>query len=148
MQSKKVGKILELFISIKGDLNRSKRDDIALNENGVKSDKFYGKNIKRSVLITSIASYNLSTQNDIDMDYGQLGENILIDYNPYHLKEGSVIIIGDVILEITQQCTLCKSLAKVNETLPELLKEHRGVFAKVISSGIIHKDDIIYLEDK
>jgi len=148
MQSKKVGKILELFISIKGDLNRSKRDDIALNENGVKSVKFYGKNIKRSVLITSIASYNLSTQNDIDMDYGQLGENILIDYNPYHLKEGSVIIIGDVILEITQQCTLCKSLAKVNETLPELLKEHRGVFAKVISSGIIHKDDIIYLEDK
>ena len=148
MQSKKVGKILELFISIKGDLNRSNKNDIDLDENGVKNDKFYGKNIQRSVLITSMASYDLSTQNDIDMNYGQLGENILIDYNPYHLTEGSRLIIGDVILEISQQCTLCKSLAKVDENLPELLKEHRGVFAKVISSGIIHKDDIIYLQDK
>ncbi len=148
MQSKKVGKILELFISIKGNLNRTKKNDIDLNENGVKNDKFYGKNIQRSVLITSMASYGLSTQNNIDMNYGQLGENILIDYNPYHLKEGSKVIIGDVILEITQQCTLCKSLAKIDKDLPELLKEHRGVFAKVISNGIIHKGDTIYLLDK
>ena len=145
MQNKKVGKILELFVSVKGDLNRSNKTNIDLDTNGVKNDKFYGKNIKRSVLITSIASYDLSIQNDIDMNYGQLGENILIDYNPYHLKEGSKLIIGDVILEISHHCTLCKSLAKVDKNLPELLKEHRGVFAKVISSGIIHKDDTIHL---
>ncbi len=148
MQSKKVGKILELFISIKGNLNRFSQNNIDLDENGVKNDKFYGKNIQRSVLITSIASYELSTQNNIDMNYGQLGENILIDYNPYHLKEGTRIIIGNTILEISQQCTLCKSLAKVNENLPELLKEHRGVFAKVINNGIIHKGDTIHLLDK
>ncbi len=148
MQKKEVGKILELFISVKDELNRTNKTNIDLDENGVKSDKFYGHNIQRSVLITSTASYNLSTQNDIDMNYGQLGENILIDYNPYQLKEGTQIIIGDVTLEITQHCTLCKSLAKVNKRLPELLKEHRGVFAKVISNGNIHKSDIIYLLDK
>ncbi|MCK5111388.1 MAG: MOSC domain-containing protein [Arcobacteraceae bacterium] len=148
MQSKKVGKILELFISIKGDLNRSNKIDIDLDENGVKNDKFYGKNVQRSVLITSMASYDLSTQNNIDMNYGQLGENILIDYNPYHLEENSRLIIGDVILEISQHCTLCKSLAKVDKNLPELLKEHRGVFAKVINGGNIRKGDAIYLLDK
>ncbi len=148
MQNEKVGKILELFISVKGDLNRSNKINIDLDENGVKNDKFYGKNIQRSVLITSIASYDLSTQNNIDMNYGQLGENILIDYNPYHLIEGSRLIIGDVILEISQHCTLCKSLSKVNENLPELLKKHRGVFAKVLNGGNIHKDDTIYLVNK
>ncbi len=148
MQNKKVGKILELFVSIKGDLNRSNKTNIDLDENGVKNDKFYGQNIQRSVLITSMASYDLSTQNDIDMNYGQLGENILIDYNPYHLVEGSKLIIGDVVLEITHHCTLCKNLAKVDKSLPELLKEHRGVFAKVITSGNIHKDNTIYLLDK
>ena len=148
MQNKKVGQILELFISVKGDLNRSNKNNIDLDENGVRDDKFYGQNIQRSVLVTSIASYDLSTQNDIDMNYGQLGENILIDYNPYHLIEGTRIIIGDVILEITQHCTLCKSLAKVNKNLPELLKEHRGVFTKVIKGGFIHKSDTIYLEEK
>lgn len=148
MQSKKVGRILELFISVKGDLSRSNKDNIDLDKNGVKHDKFYGQNIQRSVLITSTASYDLSIQNNIDMNYGQLGENILIDYNPYHLKEDSRLIIGDVILEISQHCTLCKSLAKVDENLPELLKEHRGIFAKVINGGIIHKGDTIYLENK
>lgn len=148
MQNTKVGNISELFISIKGDLSRTNKDKIELDKNGVKDDKFYGQNIQRSVLITSIASYDLSKQNNIDMNYGQLGENILIDYNPYHLKDGSRLMIGDVILEITQHCTLCKSLAKVNKTLPELLKEYRGVFAKVINDGIIHKDDTIHLINK
>ena len=148
MQSKKVGKVLELFISIENDLNRSNKNNIDLDKDGVKLDKFYGKNIQRSVLITSMASYDLSTQNDIDMNYGQLGENILIDYNPYQLIEGTRIIIADVVLEITHHCTLCKSLGKVHKNLPELLKEHRGVFAKVIHSGSIHKSDTIYLEEK
>ena len=147
MQNKKVGKVLKLFISIKGDLSRSDKTEIDLDKNGVKNDKFYNQNIQRSVLVTSIASYDLAIQNNIDMNYGQLGENILIDYNPYHLKDGTKIIIGDLILEITQHCTLCKSLAKVNKDLPELLKEHRGVFTKVISEGTIHQNDTVYIEN-
>jgi len=148
MQNKKVGKVLKLFISTKGELSRSDKTKIDLDKNGVKNDKFYNQNIQRSVLVTSIASYDLAIQNNIDMNYGQLGENILIDYNPYHLKDGTKIIIGDLILEITQHCTLCKSLAKVDKNLPKLLKEHRGVFAKVVSDATIHQGDTVYIENK
>lgn len=140
------GKILELFYSTND--GRVNTTELALDEKGVVEDKYYNKNIQRSVLITSYESYKLAASHGIDAPYSALGENILIDYNPYHLEVGTRLIIGDLVLEISQNCTLCKSLAKVDVRLPKLLKDDRGVFAKVISSGIIHKGDNIYLLDK
>jgi len=137
------GKILELFYSTND--GRVNSIELALDEKGVLEDKYYNKNIQRSVLITSQESYKLAASYDIDAPYSALGENILIDYNPYHLRPGERLIIGDLELEITQNCTLCKSLAKVDARLPKLLKDDRGVFAKVISNGTIHKGDNIYL---
>ena len=137
------GKILELFYSTND--GRVNTTELALDDKGVVEDKYYNKNIERSVLITSQDSYKLAAENGIDAPYSALGENILIDYNPYHLKPGAKLVIGDLILEISQNCTLCKSLAKVDAKLPKLLKDDRGIFAKVISSGTIHKGDNIYL---
>jgi len=140
------GKILELFYSTNN--GRVNTTELALDDKGVVEDKYYNKNIERSVLITSHDSYKKAAENGIDAPYSALGENILIDYNPYHLKPGAKLVIGDLILEISQNCTLCKSLAKVDAKLPKLLKNDRGIFAKVINSGTIHKGDNIYLLDK
>jgi len=134
------GKILELFVSKKSV------DNIELDNGGVVGDKFYAKEIARSVLISTIESYELAKQNGIDTPLGSLGENILMDYNPYHLPIGSKIQIGNSsVLEITQNCTLCKSLTKVDSKLPKILKDDRGVFAKVIKNGIIKKGDRVYI---
>jgi MOSC domain-containing protein YiiM len=138
-----VGEILELFYSTND--GRVNTTELALDDKGVVEDKYYNKNIERSVLITSQDSYKLAAENGIDAPYSALGENILVDYNPYHLKPGAKLVIGDLKLEISQNCTLCKSLAKVDAKLPKLLKDDRGIFAKVISSGTIHKGDNIYL---
>ena len=138
-----VGKILELFYSTSD--GRVNTTTLALDNKGVIEDKYYDKDIQRSVLITSLDSYTLAANHGIDVPYNALGENLLIDYNPYHLKPGTKLMINDLELEISQNCTLCKSFAKVNERLPELLKDDRGIFAKVVSSGTIHKGDNIYL---
>ena len=140
------GKILELFYSTNN--GRVNTTELALDDKGVVEDKYYNKNIERSVLITSQDSYFLAAENGIDAPYSALGENILIDYNPYHLRPGARLVIGDLVLEISQNCTLCKSLAKVDARLPKLLKNDRGIFAKVISGGTIHKGDNIYLLDE
>lgn len=141
-----VGKVLNLFIS--KDKNKEQKEQIILDKNGILEDKFYGKNIQRSVLLVTTDSYKLVKQNNISINNGQLGENILIDYNPYHLKVGSKIQIGEVILQISQKCTLCKSLSKVNNCLSELLKDNRGIFAKVIKDGMITKNDSVYILNK
>lgn len=138
-----VGNVIELFYSTEdGRVNTA---ELALDDRGVIKDKYYNKDIQRSVLITSIESYKLASSHGIDMPYSSLGDNILIDYNPYHLKPGARVKIGDLVLEISQNCTLCKSLAKVDAKLPKLLKDDRGIFAKVITSTTIHKGDNIYL---
>ncbi|HIO95300.1 MAG TPA: MOSC domain-containing protein [Campylobacterales bacterium] len=132
-----IGKVVSLFISVKGIDKRVEQSVIEVTTEGVMGDKFYAKETDRSVLITSVESYHLATNKDITIEYGELGENILIDYNPYAFSLGSQIFIGEAILEITQNCTLCKSLTKIDNKLPKLLKDDRGVFAKVIKAGKI-----------
>jgi MOSC domain-containing protein YiiM len=126
-------KVIELFITL-NDENKSRKSvkSISLDENGIIGDKFHGKNLERSILLTSTDSYNIAKENAISIATGSLGENILIDINPYKLVAGDRISIGSTILEITQNCTLCKGLSTVNTKLPKLLKNDRGIFAKVI----------------
>ncbi len=143
MLSNPIGKVLELFYSTND--GRVNPDKLTLDKKGVIEDKYYNKNIQRSVLIATKESYDLAQYHGIDAAYSALGENLLIDYNPYHLKPGARLQVGEVLLEISQNCTLCNSLAKVDARLPKLLKDDRGIFAKVISSGNIVKDDNIFL---
>lgn len=143
-----VGKILKLFISIKdenGETKSIEKDKISLDSEGVLNDKFYAKDPHRSILLSSIESYRIAQENNLEMPYGSLGENILMDYNPYHLQVGDQIKVGELTLEITQNCTLCKGLSKVDSKAPKLLKEHRGIFAKTVTDGTIKIADTVYI---
>jgi MOSC domain-containing protein YiiM len=141
----KVGNVSSLFYSPPS--GRTRVDILALDSKGILDDKHYNKNSDRTVLIASVESYTLAKQQDIDLAYGFLGENVLIDYNPYHLTAGSRLKIGKVTFEISQLCTLCKSLTKIDSKLPKLLKDDRGIFAKVMEPGSIKEGDDIYLLD-
>ncbi|MEA3354719.1 MAG: MOSC domain-containing protein [Campylobacterota bacterium] len=147
MKKQLAGKILKLCISKKDHKNRVEKEQLGFDLGGVCEDKFNGKDILRSVLIATKESYDLAHKNDIDISYGQLGENILTDFNPYSLEIGTQLQIGDAILEISQPCTLCNGLSKVNNKLPKLLKSDRGIFAKVISKGSAKIGDEIFILD-
>jgi len=139
------GKVLALYIT-KNDAQKTREmpTKIQLDEKGIIGDKFYAKDQQRAVLITAIQSYELTDKNGISLNNGALGENILIDINPYHLLPGERLKIGNTILEITQNCTLCKGLSAVNAKLPKLLKNDRGIFAKVINGpSLIKKLDTV-----
>ena len=142
---KNVGKVIDLFVSQKDKSGRVEKETLTLDQKGIVEDKYYDTNIQRSVLITTQESYALASSHHIKMPYGSLGENVLIDYNPYHLNAGDQLRIGDVLLEISQYCTMCDHLSKIDKDLPTLLKDDRGIFARVIESGVIKKEDEIYL---
>lgn len=146
MKKDGLGKVLALYITEQGDPTRVPKVSITLDLNGVQGDKFYAKELQRSVLVASKDSYDIVKQNDIAIEEGSLGENILIDWNPYHLLPGEQFTIGEVTLEVTQNCTLCKGLSKVNSKLPKLLKDDRGIFVKVIHSGAINIGDTIQVD--
>jgi MOSC domain-containing protein YiiM len=148
MRTEHVGKVLHLFISIKdenGLTQTVEQNEIALDENGVLNDKFYSKDPMRTILISSLESYTIARENNIDMPFGSLGENILMDFNPYDFNVGDKLKIGNVTLEITQNCTLCKGLSKVDAKAPKLLKHHRGIFAKTVTNGNVKIGDKVYI---
>ncbi len=143
-----IGRVVELFVSQKSHATRLKQDKIKVDLGGIIGDKYHNKDINRSILLTTTYSYNLAKNHNINFDFGLLGENILIDYNPYHLKSGTMLQIGTAILEISQNCTICNHLSKVDKRLPTLLKNDRGIFVKVAKEGDIALNDKIYLIDE
>lgn len=134
------GTVQDLFIATK-DAYRKNVDFIEIDAEGILQDKFHGRGKERSILIASLYSYMLASEQGIDIKHGLLGENILLDINPYALKQGDRIEIGEAVLEITQNCTICNSLAKVDINLPNILKADRGIFAKTHKAGKIYKND-------
>jgi len=145
MDKKFLGFAVNLFISQKGIDKRESKEKLTLELDGVCDDKFRGKDIQRSILLVSLISYKLAKQNGIEISYGELGENILVDFDPYSFEAGDKLEIGDVVIEITKLSSLCSSLPKIDSKLPKLLKDKRGIFAKVINNGSINQGDRISL---
>jgi len=141
----KIGIIKKLFLSSSKSKNRIEKEYLLCDYNGIIEDKFYNKDINRSILITSLSSYELVKKNNINISYGLLGENILVDFDPYQLKIGTVLSIGEVELEISQECTICNHLSNIDTSLPKLLEKDRGIFAFVKQKGKININDNIYL---
>jgi len=145
MDKKSIGNAVNFFVSKNGLNKREPKDMLELELDGVCEDKFKGKDISRSILIVSQKSYEMAKQNNIKINNGELGENILVNFDPYSLKSGTKLYIGNAIVEISKKSTLCSSLSKVDNKLPKLLKDNRGIFAKVIEAGTINKNDIVEL---
>jgi MOSC domain-containing protein YiiM len=138
-------RVLALFISVDDETKRVPKEKLELDENGVLEDKFYSKKKDRLILITSLAAYTLAKDSGVDLEYGSLGENILVDKNINNLRVGNQFKIGDMVLQITQNCTLCKGLSTIDDKLPDILKHDRGIFAKAITNGIIKNGDIVII---
>lgn len=142
-----LGIAISLFVSKEGHESRESQKTLTFELDGVCGDKFKGKDVERSVLLVSQKSYEMAKQNGIDIADSDLGENILVDFDPYSLESGTKLQIGDAIIEISKKSTLCSSLSKINSKLPKLLKDKRGIFAKVIRAGQLSKGDCITLNN-
>jgi len=143
----KIGHLKQLFISSIEEKKRVSKNSINVDTKGIIQDKYYNTDQDRSILLSPIHAYELMKENDIEASYGQLGENILVDFNPYNLEEGTQLFIGDAILEITIECTICKLLTKINNKVPKLLKKDRGVFAKVVQEGTLNINDSVSIHN-
>ncbi|HJE02771.1 MOSC domain-containing protein [Aliarcobacter thereius] len=139
-----IDKVIEIFSETRKEssLPRPIVRKLNLIENhGIEFDKFALKNLEQTVLLVGINSYNLALENDIKIEFGTLGENILVSFDPHKYDIGTKFKIGDdAMIELTQICTVCNHLSIFDKKLPILLKEKRGVYCKIIKSGLILKN--------
>jgi MOSC domain-containing protein YiiM len=120
---------------------------IEVDAGGVLGDKHYAKDALRAVMIASTWAYARAAQHGIALEEGALEENLLVDFDPYSLPLGSRLFVGDeVVLEIAQYGTICKSLTRIDNRLPKLLNSKRGIFTRVVRGGTIAPDDRIRID--
>ena len=101
---------------------------------GALGDRHAGGDASRAVLITGMQSYSKLLAAGIELPFGALGENILLDMDPHSLL-GSQIEIGSALLEPVGVCPVCSSLSRFDLRLPKLLYRGRGVYARVLCGG-------------
>jgi len=136
----KIGKVIDIFSAKKGQsgLPRPKVQELNLiNGYGIKNDKFAGKELDKSVMVVGKYAYEKAEENGISLEYGSLGENILLDFNPHEYNIGTIFQIGDALIEITQACTVCNHLSIFDGDLPILIQDCRGLYCKILESGDI-----------
>ena len=141
-----IGKVLNIFSATKesSGLPRPTVENLnLLKDYGIENDKFAGKKLDQTVMIVGLKSYEIAKQNNIDLEIGCLGENILLDFDPHDFEVGKQLFIEETILEITQICTVCSHLSLFDNNLPTLLKGHRGLYCRIIKSGIIKENMIV-----
>lgn len=146
-----IGKVISTFSATKSDkgLPRPKKDKLNLiNDFGIENDKFAGKDLDKTVMIVGTFTYDMAKNENINLKFGSLGENILFDFNPHNYKVGTQFKIGTAIIEITENCTICNHLSKFDDDLPILIKDCRGIYCKIINSGVVKDNDTILLYKK
>jgi len=135
-----MAKIFRLFIAEEGKAGRTECERLTFDKSGVLGDKFYGKKIDRSVLITGKIAYEWAAEHGIELKEGDLGENILMDIDPRELALGTIVRIGEVELEVSRRCPICQHLSVYDERLPRLVRDLRGVYLEVRKGGRIDRN--------
>ena len=141
-----IAKVLDTFSAKKEDsgLPRPKVESLHLIKGfGIKGDKFANKDLDKTVMIVGKYSYDLAKKQGIKLEFGSLGENILFDINPHEYPIGTKFKIGESIIQITENCTICNHLAVFGKKLPSILKDCRGIYCTILKDGVIKKDDFI-----
>lgn len=136
------GKVLSLHLGTTPGLPKPRVEALELLAGfGAKGDRHAGKDPDRAVLVAGVAAYERAQMAGIDLPYGALGENLLLDLDPHGLPSGARLRVGEALLELAQICTVCASLSQFDLRLPKLLYGGRGLYARVLEGGVVRVGD-------
>ncbi|ADW21144.1 MULTISPECIES: MOSC domain-containing protein [Thermus] len=136
------GKVISLHLGLGSGLPKPQMEVLELIAGfGAKGDRHAGKDPDRAVLVAGLPAYEKAREAGIDLPFGALGENLLLDLDPHHLPPGTRLRVGEALLELAQVCTVCSSLSQFDLRLPKLLYEGRGLYARVLEGGTVRVGD-------
>ena len=133
------GKGLSLYMTMPDMLrtgHRMKVEDFECNPGGIVGDKNYEDPNAAPILLVSQKSYEIIDEAELILDKGVLMENIYVDIDLNHLKEGTIIEIGDTLFEVNGPC---KAFAPAFTALQAEFKNKRVIFTKL---NVDHHQDI------
>lgn len=112
---------------------------------GIENDAHAG-NWHRQVSLLSYEKIEEFKERGADVLPGAFGENIIVEgYDLRKIPVGSKFRCNDAILEVTQIGKECHSHCAIYHSVGDCIMPREGIFAKVITEGIIHTGDEIEL---
>jgi hypothetical protein len=138
------GKVLALYMTMPDMIRSGHRmscEDFECDPDGILEDMSYESSQDYVMMLTCQKSYDLIEEAELVLSRGVLMENILVDVDLYGLKKGSIIELGDTLLEVTGPCESYGYLLALAPELPELIQGNRGLFVRPLDHGKISVGD-------
>ena len=114
---------------------------------GIEGDAHAGK-WHRQVSLLSYEAIENFKKNGIEIRDGAFGENIIVSgYDLKRYKPGTVIRIGDVVLELTQIGKECHADCAIRQQAGDCVMPREGIFAVVLEEGEAVPGDLVRIVD-
>ncbi|MGC8967610.1 MAG: MOSC domain-containing protein, partial [Thermus sp.] len=124
-----MNRVLSLHLGTGPGLPKAQVEELILVAGfGAQGDRHAGKDPDRAVLVAGLPAYQKAQKAGIELPFGALGENLLLDLDPHALPPGARLRVGEALLQLSHVCTVCKSLSQFDLRLPKLLYGGRGVY--------------------
>ncbi len=139
-----MGTVLHICISTKRGTPKQEVDSVRLLPGwGIDGDAHAG-NWHRQVSLLSIEKIRDFQTRGANVKPGDFGENLIVEgFDLRTLPVGTRFRIGDAMLEMTQIGKECHTHCQIYQTMGDCIMPREGVFAEVVSGGLIQKGDRI-----
>lgn len=133
-----MGKITGICISEKRGIQKHSIEEANLIKDwGIEGDAHGGK-WHRQISILSKEKTDLFKEKGANIHPGSFGENLIIEgFDFASLPVGTRILIGEVVLEMTQIGKECHNHCAIYKKMGDCIMPREGVFAEVIQGGHI-----------
>lgn len=141
-----MGKIMAICVSPqKGTQKTNIGTDTLIAGYGLANDSHAGT-WHRQVSLLSLQKIEAFRARGAKVEFGAFGENLVVDgFGFASLPVGTRFRCGNVWLQMTQIGKECHSHCAIFQAMGECIMPHEGVFARVLSSGVLSVGDELEL---
>jgi hypothetical protein len=135
-----IGQVIALASSPARPASPQRADSLqAIAGTGLAADRHADPLSPRQLLLASASAYA-----DFALSPHALGENLLVEFDTAQLRSGTVLRVGDeVVLRLMFQCEACGYLDAQQAGLSGRIGQGRGMLARVLAGGVMHRGDRI-----
>ncbi|MBU4202025.1 MAG: MOSC domain-containing protein [Candidatus Altiarchaeales archaeon] len=142
------GKVLAVCISDRRGVKRNVGSCKFIANHGLEGDVHSGEG-HRQVSLLSKESIDRIKGEGLTVSPGDFGENIVMEGISVHeISAGSRIKIGNALLEVTQIGKECHTGCEIYKQRGKCIMPKEGIFASVLTGGIIKEGDAIGLRNE
>lgn len=135
--------VAALNVSRQKGIPKSPVQSVILREDfGIEGDVHAGSGRQVSLLAEEAIERMRLKAPTLDIPFGAFAENLVIRHADLRSwRVGTVLTIGEVVLEITQIGKECHSGCIISQTAGSCIMPTEGLFARVVKGGSVHVGD-------